>query len=76
MPGIVVYEENGIDANGMDYSKLTPLLIEAVKAQQKIIEELKIVVTENSKLKNEITTMKTILNKMIKYPKKIKVSKK
>ena len=51
MPGIVVYEENGIDANGMDYSKLTPLLIEAVKAQQKIIEELKIVVTENSNLK-------------------------
>jgi hypothetical protein len=25
-------EENGIDANGMDYSKLTPLLVEAVKA--------------------------------------------
>jgi hypothetical protein len=27
-----VYEENGIDAIGMDYSKLTPLLVEAVKA--------------------------------------------
>jgi hypothetical protein len=31
MPEIVVYEENGIDASGMDYGKLTPLLVEAVK---------------------------------------------
>ena len=40
LPEIVVYEENGIDADGMDYSKLTPLLVEAVNAQQKLIEEL------------------------------------
>lgn len=40
LPEIVVYEENGIDANGMDYSKLTPLLIEAIKALQKRVEEL------------------------------------
>ena len=40
LPEIVVYEENGIDADGMDYSKLTPLLVEAVKAQQKMIEDL------------------------------------
>ena len=32
LPEIVVYEENGVDATGMDYSKLTPLLVEAVKA--------------------------------------------
>jgi hypothetical protein len=32
LPEIVNYEENGIDANGMDYSKLTPLLVEAVNA--------------------------------------------
>lgn len=38
LPEIVVYEENGIDASGMDYSKLTPLLIEAVNALQKIVE--------------------------------------
>ena len=30
LPEIVNYEDNGIDANGMDYSKLTPLLVEAV----------------------------------------------
>ncbi|USN99815.1 MAG: tail fiber domain-containing protein [Phycisphaeraceae bacterium] len=32
LPEIVNYEENGVDAVGMDYSKLTPLLVEAVKA--------------------------------------------
>ena len=32
LPEIVVYEANGIDAIGMDYSKLTPLLVEAVNA--------------------------------------------
>jgi len=32
LPEIVTYEENGIDAKGMDYSKITPLLVEAVKA--------------------------------------------
>ncbi len=38
LPEIVVYEENGIDADGMDYSKLTPLLVEAVKELQNIVE--------------------------------------
>jgi hypothetical protein len=32
LPEIVNYEENGIDAIGMDYSKLAPLLVEAVNA--------------------------------------------
>ncbi len=32
LPEIVNYEENGVDAIGMDYSKLTPLLVEAVNA--------------------------------------------
>lgn len=41
LPEIVVYEENGIDASGMDYSKITPLLLEAIKAQQFQIEMLK-----------------------------------
>ena len=41
LPEIVIYEENGVDAIGMDYSKITPLLVEAIKAQQKEIELLK-----------------------------------
>lgn len=32
LPEIVNYEENGIDAIGMDYSKMTPLLVEALNA--------------------------------------------
>jgi hypothetical protein len=32
LPEIVNYEANGIDAIGMDYSKMTPLLVEAVNA--------------------------------------------
>ena len=32
LPEIVVFEENGVDASGMDYSKITPLLVEAIKA--------------------------------------------
>jgi len=43
VPEIVQYEENGIDAIGMDYSKLSPLLVAAVNAlraekDQQIIE--------------------------------------
>jgi hypothetical protein len=34
----VAFEDNGIDAHGMDYSKLTPLLVEAIKTQQAQIE--------------------------------------
>jgi hypothetical protein len=41
LPEIVVYEENGVDASGMDYSKITPLLVEAIKAQQAEIDLLK-----------------------------------
>jgi hypothetical protein len=32
LPEIVAYEANGIDASGMDYSKMSPLLVEAIKA--------------------------------------------
>jgi len=39
LPEIVSYEENGIDATGMDYSKLTPLLVEAVKVLKEQADE-------------------------------------
>jgi hypothetical protein len=54
LPEIVVYEENGIDANGMDYSKTTPLLLEAIKAQQIQIEQL---VEEIYRLKERIAAL-------------------
>ena len=37
LPEIVNYEPNGIDAIGMDYGKMTPLLVQVAKEQQKII---------------------------------------
>lgn len=44
LPEIVNYEENGIDATGLDYSRTTALLIEAVKALRQeylaLIQEL------------------------------------
>jgi hypothetical protein len=35
VPELVSYEENGKDARGVDYSRLTALLIEATKEQQR-----------------------------------------
>jgi len=39
VPELVTYEANGKDARGVDYSRLTALLIEAVKQQQAEIEK-------------------------------------
>lgn len=40
IPEIVAFEENGIDASGMDYSKMTPLLVEAVNAMREEYKEM------------------------------------
>ncbi len=44
IPEVVTYEENGIDAKAVDYSRLVAVLIEAIKEQQNEIDELKAVV--------------------------------
>jgi len=41
VPEVVTFEENGKDARGVDYSRLTAPLIEATKQQQREIQELK-----------------------------------
>jgi hypothetical protein len=41
VPEIVSWDKNGKDARGVDYSRLTALLIEAVKQQQREIRNLK-----------------------------------
>jgi len=41
IPAVVAYEQNGSDARSVDYSRLVPLLIEAIKEQQNEIGELK-----------------------------------
>ena len=57
LPEIVDYEQNGIDAIGLDYSKITPLLVEAIKAQQAEIMTLK---GENNRLEAALDQMKTM----------------
>ena len=41
IPEVVSYDENGKDALGLDYARLTALLVEATKEQQSQIRELK-----------------------------------
>ncbi len=59
LPEIVIYEENGVDAIGMDYSKLTPLLIEAVKALRAEKD------VEIAELKQRINEMEHLVEKLI-----------
>lgn len=40
LPEIVDYESNGIDATGMDYSKMTPLLLQAIKELSDRVDNL------------------------------------
>jgi len=41
VPKVVAFEGNGFDARSVDYARVVALLIEAIKEQQKEIEELK-----------------------------------
>jgi len=41
VPEVVSWEEDGKSASGMDYARVNALLVEAIKEQQKQIEELK-----------------------------------
>jgi trimeric autotransporter adhesin len=54
VPEVVTYEDNGKDARGVDYSRLTALLIEAVKQQQKQIgQQEQQIVTQASTGQNQ-----------------------
>ena len=55
IPEVVSYEENGVDATGMDYSRLTSVLVEAVKELDKKVEDQKIIITQ---LTEKIETLK------------------
>ncbi|MBK8503492.1 MAG: tail fiber domain-containing protein [Saprospiraceae bacterium] len=70
MPEIVGYEENGIDATGMDYSKMTPLLVEAANAmrkeyQEKFDEQRQLIdwlIATNASINEEIDRLKQFVN--------------
>jgi hypothetical protein len=55
VPEVVVYEEDSNYASGMDYGKMTPILLQAIKEQQIIISELKF---EIESLRAEIKAIK------------------
>jgi len=45
-PEVVAYEDNGVDAKGVDYARLTAVLIEAVKEHQAQVRRLQSEVKE------------------------------
>ena len=62
LPEVVSYEKNGQDASGVDYSRLTAVLIEAVKQQQKQIaaqrEQVRILRTKLSQLRGTVDELR------------------
>ena len=42
LPEVVSFEANGLDARAVDYSRLTAVLVEAMKEQQSEIRDLKL----------------------------------
>ncbi len=68
LPEIVNYEENGIDAIGLDYSKMTPLLVEAVNALraekdaeiETLHQDLDTLRTQNEALQNRLDRLESL----------------
>ena len=65
LPEIVRYEQNGIDAEGMDYSRLAPLLVEAVKALRSENErELASIRADNNALRGRNADLEARLSQL------------
>jgi hypothetical protein len=58
VPEVVTYEDNGKDARSVDYSRLTALLIEAVKQQQRQIR------TQQSQIRTQLQQILRLNNKV------------
>jgi hypothetical protein len=65
VPELVTWDQNGKDAQSVDYGRLTALLIEATKEQQALIhkqqEQIKAQQTQVSKLTSELRTIQVLL---------------
>ena len=59
LPEIVVYEQDSKYTSGMDYSKLTPLLVEAVKALKTENNDLR---KENEEIKNRLAVIEAAIS--------------
>jgi hypothetical protein len=66
VPELVDWEKNGKDARGVDYARLTALLIEATKEQQVLIHkqqhQLKTQQVQIANLNNQVRTIQTALH--------------
>ena len=61
VPEVVSYEENGKDARGVDYSRLTALLIEATKEQQReLAKALRQIKQQQSLLRAQNAAMRSL----------------
>lgn len=66
LPEIVQYEENGVDAIGMDYSRLTPLLVEAVKALRAEREsQITKLENENEHLRDRVARLEALVEQLV-----------
>jgi hypothetical protein len=61
VPEVVSFEENGKDARGVDYSRLTALLIEATKEQQvELSKALRQIKRQQNLLRSQTSTMRSL----------------
>ena len=63
VPEVVATDKKGFKS--VDYSKLVPVLIEAVKEQQAEIDELKSVKAENEAMKKELDELKRLVQNLM-----------
>ena len=69
LPEIVAYETNGVDAKGMDYAKVTPLLVEGLNAMREEYHKRFLVQqSEIDALKKQIQLLRQILLDSKDYP--------
>ena len=61
VPEIVQWEKNGKDAQSVDYTRLTALLIEATKAQQAEFEKaMRLIKSQQAQIRKQAASMKTL----------------
>jgi hypothetical protein len=58
VPEVVTYEKNGKDAQGVDYGRLTALLIEATKEQRALIHQQQLEIT---RLRSQVKAIQAAL---------------
>jgi len=65
VPEIVSWDKNGKDAQGVDYGRLTALLIEATKEQQALIEkqqeQIKVQQSQIARITRQVKTIQASL---------------